>query len=111
MGRRVESLVLTLLLLDLRDHDRAFLTGVLSDPPHRLFDRALDDLQADGLVALELHLLERLARTHQRDAAARDDALFDSCLGGVHRSLDARLLLLHLGLGGCTDLDYRDTAN
>ena len=47
----------------------------------------------------------------QRDAAARDDALFDRRLGRVHRVLDARLLFLHLGLGGRTDLDDGDAAD
>src|SRR6185295_9172177 len=45
------------------------------------------------------------------DAAARDDALFDGRLGGVHGIHDASLLLLHLGLGGCTDLDDGDAAD
>ena len=52
-----------------------------------------------------------LPRAQQRDAAARDDALFDGRLGGVHGVLDARLLLLHLGLGRRTDLDDRDAAH
>ena len=39
------------------------------------------------------------------------DALFDRRLGRVHRVLDARLLLLHLGLGGRTDLDDGDAAD
>ena len=51
-----------------------------------------------------------LAR-RQRDAAARHDAFLDGRLGRVHRVLDARLLLLHLGLGGRTDLDDGDAAD
>ena len=47
----------------------------------------------------------------QRDAAAGDDAFFDRRLGGVHRVLDARLLLLHLGLGRRADLDHRHAAD
>ena len=35
----------------------------------------------------------------------------DRRLGRVHRVLDARLLLLHLGFGGRTDLDDRDAAD
>ena len=52
-----------------------------------------------------------LRAAEQRDAAAGHDALFDGRLGGVHRVLDARLLLLHLGLGGRTDLDDGDAAD
>ena len=47
----------------------------------------------------------------QRHAAAGHDALFDGRLGRVHRVFDARLLLLHLGLGGRTDLDDGDAAD
>ena len=79
--------------------------------PHRLLDGAANDLQADLLVALELQLVERLGATQQRHAAARHDALLDRRLRRVHRVLDARLLLLHLGFGGRTDLDDRDAAD
>ena len=56
-------------------------------------------------------IVERRDRAQQRDAAARDDALFDRGLGRVHRVLDAGLLLLHLGLGGRADLDHRHAAD
>ena len=73
--------------------------------------RALDDRRADLLIAFELEAVERLARAQQRHAAAGDDALFDRRLGRVHRVFDARLLFLHLGLGGRTDLDDGDAAD
>ena len=47
----------------------------------------------------------------QRHAAAGHDPFFDRGLGGVHRVLDARLLLFHLGLGGRADLDDGDAAD
>ena len=47
----------------------------------------------------------------QRDAAAGHDALFDGRARRVQRILDARLLLLHLGLGGRADLDDGDAAD
>ena len=47
----------------------------------------------------------------QRHAAAGHDAFFDRGLRGVHRVLDARLLLLHLGLGRRADLDDGDAAD
>src|SRR5690606_19965773 len=55
-------------------------------------------------------LLDALHRTHERDAAARHDAFLDGRTGRVQRVLDARLLLLHLDLGRCADLDHRDAA-
>src|SRR4029453_10801573 len=95
----------------LLDHDRALEAGVGGNPPQRLLDGALDDVDADFLIALELQRVERLARTDQRRAAAGHDALLDGRLRGVHRILDAGLLLLHLGLGGPTDLDAGDAAH
>ena len=47
----------------------------------------------------------------QGHAAAGHDALFDGRLGRVHCVLDPRLLLLHLGLGRCADLDDRHAAD
>ena len=47
---------------------------------------------------------------HQRDTTARDDAFFDGCTRGVQRVFDARLLLLHLDLGGRANLDHGNTA-
>ena len=41
----------------------------------------------------------------ERHAAAGDDAFLDRRAGGVQGVFDARLLLLHLGLGGGADLD------
>src|SRR5688500_449192 len=110
LGGRVEALVL-LHLADLRDDDGALGAGVGRDVAHRLFDRAPHDLHADELVAFELELVEHLGGAHQGHAAARHDPFLDSRLGRVHRILDAGLLLLHLGLGGGTDLDDRDAAD
>ena len=49
--------------------------------------------------------------TQERDAAAGDEALLDRRLRRVHRVFDARLLLLHLGFGGRTDLDHRHASD
>jgi hypothetical protein len=48
----------------------------------------VEDVVADGL-----------RRVDERDAAARNLALLESCAGSLQRVLDAVLLLLHLGLG------------
>ena len=66
---------------------------------------------AELLLVVELERVERRLRADERDAAAGDDALFDGRAGRVERVFDAGLLLLHLGLGGCADLDDRDAAD
>ena len=59
---------------------------------------------------VELEIVEGLRRPQQRDATAGDDAFLDGRARRVERVLDARLLLLHLGLGGRADLDDGDAA-
>src|SRR6185503_3859369 len=83
----------------------------LRDLAQRLLDRATDDVDSELLLRRHLELVERRQRADERDAAARDDALLDGRARGVQRVLDARLLLLHLGLGGRADLDDRDAAD
>src|SRR5207253_6455062 len=91
----------------------AFLAGVGDDHAQRLFERAADDGGADLLVALETldDVIDGLDAANQRHTAAGDDALFDGRAGCVHRVLDTGLLLLHLGLGSCTDLDDGNAAD
>src|SRR5439155_17566318 len=110
VGQRVEALF-ELHLFHFGDDDRAFLAGVGRDPPKRLLDRPRDDVDADLLIAAGLETLERLGRAQQRDAAARDDPFLDGRLRRMHRVLDARLLLFHLGLGRGPNLDYGDAAD
>ena len=66
--------------------------------------------RACSVVELPSSAVERRLRAEQRDAAAGHDALFDRRARRVQRVLDARLLLLHLGLGRRADLDHRDAA-
>src|SRR2546428_118399 len=73
-------------------------------PPHNV-DPGLDTL------LLLFEPFQRGDGTHQGDTAAGNDPLLDGRLGGVHRVLDAGLLLLHLGLGGRADLDDGDASN
>ena len=49
--------------------------------------------------------------TDESDTTSRDDALLDRRTGRVEGILDAGLLLLHLDLGGCTDVDDGHTAD
>src|SRR5690606_29204884 len=109
-GGRVEAVV-ALAFTHLVHDDRALFAGVLDDLAERLFDGAPDDVHADLLLGVDLQLLERLLRAQERHAAAGDDALFDRSAGRVQRIFDARLLLLHLGLGGRADLDHRHAAD
>jgi hypothetical protein len=85
--------------LHLGDDNGAFLAGVAGDPTNRLLDRSGNDLNADLLFAVELQRGERLRCPEQRDAAARNDALFDGRLRGVHGIFHARLFFLQFGLG------------
>src|SRR4029079_8115544 len=103
--------VVALLREELAHDHRALLAGGVDDLAGRLLEGAADDGDADLDVALGLDRLDRLGGAQQRDAAAGDDALLDGRLGGVHGVLDARLLLLHLGLGRSADLDHGDAAD
>src|SRR4029077_169145 len=71
-----------------------------------LFDRAPHDLHADFLVRVEApDVVEHFLRTDKCDTAAWDDAFLDRRTRGGQRVFHPRLLLFHLGLGGCADVD------
>ncbi len=72
----------------------------------------MDDIDADAFVTSELLAegVERLASAEDGDAAAGEDALFDRRAAGVECVYYACLLLLHLDLGGCADVDLCDAA-
>src|SRR5437870_5772849 len=95
----------------LLEHHRAVRAGVARDPAERLDERQAHDADAHHLLVRELERIERGLRAQQGDAAARHDALLHRGPRRVHRVLDARLLLLHLHLGGRTDADHRDAAH
>src|SRR5262249_31758820 len=61
-------------------------------------------------VAFGLQATDGLGRAKDGRAAARQDAFPDGRAGRVQRVFDARLLLLHLRLGGRADLDDRHAA-
>ena len=103
--------VASLGVLDLVDHDRAVDARVLRDASQRLFDGTADDVDARVLLSVEP---SRVSRPSGREAAPRRRparSLFDRRTRGVECVFDASLLLLHLGLGGRTDLDDRDAAD
>src|SRR5712691_3083824 len=106
VGERVESLV-RLQLADLADDHGALVTGVCRDLTKRLFQGALDDAHAHGLVAMDLQCIHDLHTPQKGDPAPGDDPFLHGRLGRVHGVFDASLLLLHLGLGGRPDLDDR----
>src|SRR5690349_22652085 len=83
---------------DLLNHDCALVTGVSGDVSKRLFSRTTNDVDTNLLVAFSLYILERFACAKQRNAAARNDSLFDRCTGCVQSVFDAGLFLLHLSL-------------
>src|SRR5579862_95010 len=109
-GRRVVTEGTLAFLHPVQD-DRGVFTRVLDDLPQRLLDRAIQDLHTDRLVLVgTLELVESLLNANQRHTAAGHNALLDGCTRGMQSVLDARLLLLHLDLGGRTDLDHGNAA-
>ena len=56
------------------------MSGVEDDLAERLFECALDDVDADLDVPLGLDRVDGFDRAEQRNAAARNDAFFDGAL-------------------------------
>src|SRR5271166_2175518 len=90
----------------LAQNDSAFFAGVLGDHAQGLGDGALDDVDADLLIAFGLHLFEHAGATGQSYAAAGDNAFFHGRAGGMHRVFHAGFLFLHFGFGCGADFDY-----
>src|SRR5262249_17084302 len=65
----------------------------------------------NGLVIVELELLDGRDGAQQSRAAARNNAFLDGRTRGVHGVLDASLLLLQLSLGSRANLDDGDASN
>src|SRR5262249_7521014 len=108
---RIEAEVVILRLADAANNDGTFVACVLCDLAHGLLECPLDDVDADGLVAVRLELIQRGDAAQQGHAASGDDALLDRGAGGVHGILDSSLLLLELGLGRRTHFNHRDAAD
>src|SRR6185369_14475704 len=107
---RIEAVV-ALACEDRSDDHARLVAGVLDDDPDRLFDGAQDQLDAGFLVGVvALDRADGLLGAQERHATAGDDAFFDRRTGRVQGVFDTRLLFLHLGLGGGTDLDQRHAA-
>ena len=70
-----------------------------------------DDAHTHRLVALGLDGVDGRGAAQQRHTPARDDPFLDGGLGRMHRVLDPRFLLLHLGLGRSADLDHGHAAD
>src|SRR3954467_3370544 len=98
-------------LLDLADDDRSVDARVGRDLTERFLDGAANDRQAERLLFRQLELVERALRTNQRNAAAWDNALFDSRASRMECVLDAGLLLLHLDFGRSANLDHGDATD
>src|SRR5271157_837333 len=111
IGLRVVAEVLVFRLANSAHNNRALFARVDNDLAQRLFERAAHDVGADPLVAFQVQRLDGVAAAQQRHAAAGNDAFLHRGAGGVHRVLDAGLLLLHLGFGRSTDLDDGNAAH
>ena len=91
-GLRVVA-VIALARGNLVQHDARLFAGVGDDLAQRRFHRALGDQDAVVLVfVVALELLDRIERTDQGNAAARDHAFLDRRTRGVQSVFDARLL-------------------
>ena len=100
-------------LNDVVDDNRTLKSRVGSNLANGLFKSLENDLHAGLLVGILGAVKQSLDcgdSVEQCDAAACNGTLFNSCLGCCESVLDAELLLLHLGLGSCADLDDRYAA-
>ncbi|MBT8110858.1 MAG: hypothetical protein KJO27_09040 [Gammaproteobacteria bacterium] len=85
--------------------------GVTNDLPQRLFDRTLEDTNADVLVVIvTLELRDQFDSADQRNTTTWHNALLDSSTGRVQRIFNACFLLFHLDFGRSTNLDDGNTA-
>src|SRR4051794_21835753 len=110
-GLRVEAVVVRLVLEDLADDDGTVLARVDRDLASRPGQRLANDLDAGLLVVvLGAQALEGLGGAQQGDAAARNDAFFNSRTGRMHRVINAILALLDFDFGRAADADHRDAA-
>src|SRR5580704_13116117 len=109
-GVGVEAEVVVFRFANAANHHRAFVSGVVNDLTHGLFESALHDVDANGFVIVQLELFERRDAANQRYAAAGNNAFLDRRACGVHGVLNTSLLFLQLGLGGCGDFNYGDAA-
>src|SRR6478736_181954 len=97
--------------LDFLNDERAFLARVIRELAGWLFDGPAHDLHANLLVAFKaLDVIERFLRANERDATARHDAFLNRRARGMQCIFHASFLLLHLGLGGSTDVDHGHSA-
>ncbi|CAH1981570.1 unnamed protein product [Acanthoscelides obtectus] len=88
--------VIAILLLDLGNDRSAIYASIARNRHTRHLQRPLDDLDADVLVIVGgLDGVQALGAAQQSGAAARHDALFDCCAGGVQSVGDAVFLLVH----------------
>ena len=93
------------------DDHRTLAAGVGGNHAHRLLEGAADDVLAEVLLTFQLEVVKYLEAAQVGDTAARHHAFLDRGAGGVEGILDAGLLLLHLHLGGCADIDHGHAAD
>src|SRR6266852_3530451 len=109
-GLRVEAKVFILGFAHASYNQRALVPGVLGDLAHGLFKRALYDVHPNGLIVVELELLQG-RQAAQKSGAPTGDYAFLNCPGCVHGVLDSSLFLFQLGLSRRTHLDDRNAAD
>src|SRR5580698_3971900 len=106
VGERVVAEVGFLRVQYFAQNHSAFFAGILGDHAQRLGDGAADDVDANLLIAIRLHLFERRGATCQCDSAARDNSFFHSRARCMHRIFHAGFLFLHFGFGCGADFNH-----
>src|SRR5260370_16036872 len=108
---RVETEVFILRFAHAAHDHGAFVAGALGDLQRRFLKRTPDDIDADGLIPVELEFLQGRQAAEKSGTAPGNDAFLNGCPGCVHGVLDAGLFLLQLCFGCRAHLDYRDPAD
>src|SRR5271165_4178263 len=107
----VEAKVVVLGVAHASDNQGSLVSCVEGNLPQRFFESALDDVDADGFVALELELVESRYAAQKRSAAAGHNSLFHGRTSSVHGVFHASLLFFQLGFGGRADFNNGDSAD
>jgi hypothetical protein len=99
----VVAVVVLILVENLADNDRSFVTSVLGDLANQRLQGAANDVDASFLVVVHTLCGDLRRGAEQSDTAAWDDTFLNGSARRVERVVDAVLLFL--------DFDFRRAAN
>jgi hypothetical protein len=92
-----------------RNNDPAVGSRILCDLTRRSLESTLQDLNASPLLALALRLSSPRRGIPAAPNFSGDNSFRHGRLGGADRIVERLLLRFHLGLGGGSDADHRNT--